>query len=484
MPITEDVTLKPHQERVQTQAETNIKNEQPTKMLVVHGMGTGKTLTSLAAAEKLQAPYTVVVPAALRRNYQESTDRFVVNGQPSNIVSYNRLAKDPESLTADTVVFDEAQRLTSPGSLQSQAAKLLAQKAKNVLLLSGTPMRNDPSELAPLVSILTGKHINPEEFRDKFIKVDKSYPGGTWGMLTGAAPEYKEQLDNVEEFRNLLAGKVDYYKPSTHPVPVKTETHEADMHPDQIKIYQAMFNKMPFLTRWKLKHNYPLKPQEYLKLQSFMTGPRQAAISLLPYMSQKHPLKAFSNSGKLQSAFGKLKEFLGEDENKKAIIYSNFINAGLVPYSAGLQAHGVPHAMFHGGLSDKERQQLVDDFNSGKIRVALIGPSGSEGISLKGARLTQILDPHWHESRTAQAAARGVRMDSHTHLPEDQQNMTVQHFVSRIPKSGLAGFWSMLTRGSAKDLTVDHYLRNMSDNKQKLITEVEKELENISKLRR
>lgn len=484
MPISGDVTLQPHQQRVKDLADKKTENEDPLRMLVVHGMGTGKTLTSLAAAESLKEPYTAIVPAALRKNYTDSQDRFVIGGQPGNVVSYNKMTKDPDAIQGNTLIFDEAQRLTSKGSLQSQAAKMLADKAKNVILLSGTPMRNDPSELAPLVSLITGKNISHDEFRDKFITMGKHHPGGLFGRIAGMTPEYTEKLQNQRELKNLLQGKIDYYKPETHSVDVKTEVHEADMHPDQVSLYKAMFSRMPFMTRWKLKNNYPLKPKEYLKLQHFLSGPRQVGISTLPYMGNQDPFKAFRDSGKLQQAYGKLKDFLNQGEEKKAIIYSNFINAGLVPYASGLKAHGIPHGIFHGGLNDKERKKLVDDFNNNKIRVAFIGPSGSEGISLKGAQLTQVLDPHWHESRTSQAAARGVRFDSHLHLPEDQRHMTVQHFVSRVPPGRLAQFWHSIAGGKGGDLTVDHYLRRMGEKKQKLINEVEDELRRISELKK
>ena len=69
------------------------------------------------------------------------------------------------------------------------------------------------------------------------------------------------------------------------------------------------------------------------------------------------------------------------------------LEAGLEPYAAALAAAKIPHPMFHGGLSDAQRKQTVDDYNTGKIRTLHLGPSGSEGLSLKGTRLIQLLDP-------------------------------------------------------------------------------------------
>lgn len=60
--------------------------------------------------------------------------------------------------------------------------------------------------------------------------------------------------------------------------------------------------------------------------------------------------------------------------------------------------------MFHGELPDSVRKKAIEDFNSGKTRALLLGPAGGEGISLKGARLMQVLDPHWNEARSDQTA--------------------------------------------------------------------------------
>ena len=74
-----------------------------------------------------------------------------------------------------------------------------------------------------------------------------------------------------------------------------------------------------------------------------------------------------------------------------------------------------------------------------RIRVALLGPSGTEGLSVKGTRLLQRLDPHWHSVRGRQAEGRGVRMDSHLHLPVEDRSVTVQDFRSRLPGRTFGG---------------------------------------------
>ncbi len=185
-------------------------------------------------------------------------------------------------------------------------------------------------------------------------------------------------------------------------------------------------------------------------------------------MRRKDPLRAFEMSPKLQLAHKNLMEHL-EHPGKKALIFSNYIDAGLTPYSAKLTASGVPNAMFHGKLSDRERKQLVEDFNAGRIRVALLGPSGSEGLSFKGTQLIQLLDPYWNQTRPNQMQGRGLRFDSHTGLPEDLKDVAVQRYTSKLPLGfkdrllGRIGF-----DRSARQRAADDYLRVMAARKQRL----------------
>jgi len=436
------------------------------KKLLVHGMGSGKGLSALGSADALNQPFLAVTPASLRTNMRGEIGKFLHNPPSNSVISYTSLASaEPDKYEAPTVIFDEAQRLTSPNSAQTEAAKILAAKAKNVILLSGTPIRNRPDELAPLLEILTGRRMSTEEFNHRYVGERKIYPGGLLGRLTGTKPVVEPFVNNREELKELLKGKVDYYKPAKAPVDVDVHDIDTDMTPQQAMIYKAMYDRLPWLMRYKMRWDYPLSDQELAQSRSFMTGPRQVALSTMPFMKSQDPLKAFKESGKLQTAFTNLKKVV-DDPRQKAIVYSNFVGAGLKPYAAALTYAGIPNALFHGGLSDAERKKAVADFNDGKIKVVLVGPSGSEGVSFKGAQLTQILDPHWNSARTDQASARGLRFDSHLGLPEDLKSMRIERYSSTLPKDMLArtlGLFGMDDPASRR--TVDATLSRMSSEK-------------------
>jgi superfamily II DNA/RNA helicase len=195
-----------------------------------------------------------------------------------------------------------------------------------------------------------------------------------------------------------------------------------------------------------------------------MTGMRQVSLSTQPFRADKNPLKAFEQSGKLQEAFKRLRENLDADKRRKAIIYSNFVDAGIGPYAAALEANKIPYGIFHGGVPVKSRLQALKDYNEGRLRTLLIGPAGAEGISTRGTSLIQLLDPYWNEARLQQARGRGLRFDSHEGLPEDLKNVAVQRYLSISEEPGMFG--KLL--GKHRQRTGDEVIQHLASEKEQL----------------
>jgi hypothetical protein len=461
--LVPDVQLQEHQQRIADRAA-----EQDPKLLVYHGLGSGKSLSAIAAAEaakKLHGEnYGVVVPASLRGNFQKEIKKFTRGSDPE-IISYTGLAlgKDFQE-QPDTLVMDEAHRLRNPESASTQAARDLARKAKRVLLLTGSPITNSPTELASLISLLQDKPISPETFEKRYIDYKKVSPG--WlNWLRGIKPGEQPVVKNEKELRQLLQGKVDYH-PSKTPegVNVKEDIIRVPLSRDQQKIQTAIRTKIPPGFLWKLDQEFPLSRDELSRLNSFLNGLRQVSLSTQPFRADKDPAKAFSQSAKLQLAMKNLQKTLAEDPRKKAIIYSNFIDSGINPYSAALEKAKIPHGVFHGSVPVKQRQQALKDYNEGRLRALLLGPAAAEGISTKGTSLIQLLDPHWHESRTQQAKGRGLRFDSHRDLPEELKNVAVQRYLSSSEDPS----WLGKLLGYQRERTGDEILEKLTADKETL----------------
>lgn len=458
------VQLQPHQQRI---ADTGEAPE--SRLLLYHALGSGKSLSALSAAETAGEPYTAVVPASLRPNFNKEREKFTDQALPATVPSYTAMAKGQGPTETPTLIADEAQRLRNPESAQTKAVTNLANTAKHVYLLSATPIVNRPGDLAPLISILRKEPISPEQFEDRFVGTKTVNPG-LFGWLRGVPPVDVPTVKNEGELRSLLRGHVDYQPPVDTGIDKQEERHSVAMGPEQVRLYQAFWDQLPWLLRWKMQQDFPLSQQEISNLSSFLSGPRQVSLSPLPFMKGKRdPLKAFDQSPKLQKALELVQAGMKEDPDYRGVAYSNFIDAGLEPYAAALGRAKIPAGIFHGGLSDGQRKQLVHDYNIGKLRMLLLGPSGGEGISLKGTKALQILDPHWNEARTEQAIGRGIRFDSHSHLPEDQRKVLVQRFASELPPGMFNRIWRRLFQTKPDtDRTApgtDTYLERMSGGK-------------------
>ncbi len=459
-----EIQLQEHQQRV----ADRLADEDP-RLLVYHGLGSGKSLSAIAAAEAARkvsgGEYGVVVPASLRGNFQKEVKKFTRDSSPE-ILSYSGLAlgkrfRDPP----ETVVMDEAQRLRNPGAAATQGAEEIARQAKRLVLLSGTPITNSPSDLASLMSMLNNERLSPGEFEKRYIGYRKKFPG-VINWFRGAQWGEEPYVKNKQELREKLKGKVDY-QPSKTPqgVTVNEELVKVPLSSEQNRIQKAIRTQIPPGFLWKLDQEFPLSRDELKKLNSFMTGLRQVSLSTQPFRVDRNPLKAFDQSSKLREALKRLRENLDADPRRKAIVYSNFIDAGIQPYARALEREKIPYGVFHGGMPVKARQEALKNYNEGKLRALLLGPAAAEGISTKGTSLIQLLDPYWHESRTQQARGRGLRFDSHDGLPEELKNVAVQRFLSSSEEPGI---FSKYVLGKRRQRTGDEILQHLSENKEQL----------------
>jgi hypothetical protein len=457
------VQLQDHQQRIQD----TVDDENP-RMIVYHGLGSGKSLSALAAAEaakqKYNEDYGIVAPASLKGNFQKEVEKFTTGSKPE-ILSYTGMGLGKKFTNQpQTVIMDEAHRLRNPGGAAAQAAAEAASNAKRLLLLTGSPITNSPSDLANLISLVTKKNISPQDFEKRYIGQKTVHPG-LINYLAGIKPGVQPVIRNEDELKSMLKGHVDY-QPSKTPegVNVNEEKIQVPLTAQQQKIQKALRTKIPPGFLWKLDQEFPLGKDELSKLNSFLTGLRQNSVSTRPFRLDNDAFKAFEQSGKLQEAYKRLNEMLESDPRKKAIIYSNHIGAGVEPYAAALAANNIPHGIFHGGIPTRQRQQALADYNAGKLRALLIGPAGAEGLSTKGTNLIQLLDPHWHESRSQQARGRGLRFDSHDDLPEELKNVAVQRFISKSEEPSFLG----KLMGYRRERTGDEILERLSNEKEKI----------------
>jgi hypothetical protein len=288
----------------------------------------------------------------------------------------------------------------------------------------------------------------------------------------GIKPGEEKHIKNVDELKKALRGYIDYQSSSgLEGFPdSKEEVVEIPMSPGQLSTYRYLQGKLPWWGQFKISHNLPPSKRESKDMNAFLQGLRQVGLSETPYNAALTPLQAAERSSKLTRIADDIDEMRHKDKNFRGFVYSNYTGAGLSPLQALLHKRGVKASLIHGGLSAKERTQLVDDYNAGKMDVLLGSAAAAEGLNLRGTRYVGLAEPHHNTARIAQAMARGVRYKSHDHLPQSERNVIIRHYLSTLPKGWFG----------KKEYGVDENLRSRSAEKQRLIDEMTEIMKDVT----
>lgn len=219
------ITLQPHQ-----QFAVNTFLTSPNRgMMLIHGAGTGKTLTAISIAEHLRnyKEVLVIAPKSLHDNMRHTLDMYsknvdkdryrFISSNAGNMIDKLETSVDlttginVKSLRLDNklVIIDEAHNVlvaASNGSKNASALYDMLMKARNcrILLMTASPIVNNVFEAAVAMNICKG-----------FIRTED-------GDLTTIMPEASDdfhrffvdektmQLKNIDKLKNRLMGLVSY----------------------------------------------------------------------------------------------------------------------------------------------------------------------------------------------------------------------------------------------------------------------------------
>ena len=439
------------------------------KLLLFHGLGSGKTCSSILAIESLKSRVDnvyVITPASLKENYKKELLGQCGNYKsvPSNIkiMSHNGFAKSLPDLKNSLVVIDEVQNIVSSSgsTYKTYFNELVTKNPKNlhVVLLSATPMFDQPHEIALTMNLLNlPKPLPVLKFYTEFLAKNQT-------------------LKNVPKFFESIKGYVSAFKGiSPNAYAKRTDTTLlCNMSAHQLGSYT--------------KSVQGLTMNNVAFSQAFLSGPRVSSNIVYEsggFGTAYRPKDAtlakqlnITNLKKLSSKFYKCFTMIAKASGP-VFVYSNFVSAGGInDFALVLKVNGYSEVnalkrqvsspkkrfgVFRTG-KDEENTALVNLFNSPEnkdgsiVKVILGSPAMKEGISLRNTRSVHLLDPYWNKSRTEQIIGRAIRFCSHVGLPKNQRHVDVYHYISNI-------------NGQRK--TVDQHIMNMSNNKAQLISEFE-----------
>lgn len=473
-PTKEELTVQENSisgQKHQTRVVEKLKQKHP-RLLAFHGLGSGKTLTGLMAAREAQKEGKDVVfitPAGLTKNVEKEMKKhkITLDKKRTKTMSYEMAVKHKDELLkgkGGLLVLDEAHKLREKETARFKELEPVLKKYEEVLMLSGSPIYNEPKNISTLVNTLAKDKILPEkteDFEQQFINRKKIDPGFIRRLFLGVKPSSRAELKNQDYLKKVFDQYIDYYEPDEknkafYPKVEETEV-KIPMSGDQQRMYDFLEGSLPPHVKWMVRMGLPPDKKTSKDLNAFASGLRQVSNSHAPFKQGMKPGEGATP--KLERAVSNLTKRIQEDKNFRGIVYSNYLKAGVEPYAAMLDKLGIKYEIISGELPVKKRNEVVKNYNSGKTKVILLSSAGGEGLDLKGTKLIQILEPHWNKSKIDQVIGRGVRYKSHENLPPEERKVQVEHYMSTVKQTAI----DKLFRVNPKSM--DEYLYDRMQDK-------------------
>lgn len=384
--------------------------------LLADDMGLGKTLQTLAFLEMLRVrgelgQVLIVVPSSLIYNWQQEIEKFtpqlplqiftskeveVVGRQLESkkegliITTYGLLMEHEDFLnqyTYQVLIFDEAQNLKNISTKRTGAARSLNARFK--ICLTGTPMENHYGEFYSLVDLLVpGSLGRLEEFKRQFVNTE--------------IVAKSEVADLKLKIKPLLMRRTK--KEILDQLPEKQEKKVSIAFEErQMEIYRDI----------ALAYNH--RVQESIETQGSAQVQLQMLTALLRLRQACSDPGALPNvkyektPPKLEALMESVQEIVEAGES--ALVFTQFIQT-LERTVALLKAAQIPVFVLHGGVSSKQRQKTLADFNNmeGGAVLVMTLKTGGVGLNLTKASYVFHLEPWWNPSVENQATDRAHRL--------------------------------------------------------------------------
>ncbi|KAL3922780.1 MAG: hypothetical protein SGILL_002018 [Bacillariaceae sp.] len=427
-------------------------------------MGLGKTvqivsyLEHLFRVEKIQGPFLVVVPLSTiehwRREFEGWSDmvtcvyhdrqrvwrdvlreyEWYYEDKPHNadFLKFHVLVTTYDTLIGDfdvinqipfrVAVVDEAHRLRNQKGKLLECMKEISAKGtlqhgyQSRVLMSGTPLQNDLTELWTLLSF-----IEPFKFPDldRFLE--------QYGNM--ANREQVESLQNQISPFMLRRVKEDVAKD----IPAKEETViDVELTSIQKQYYRAIFeHNHAFLNLGGSRQNAPKLMNIQMELRKVCNHPN--LLEGVEHREQDRVFKEFLEEGKFEGKTSEEQQQIMNEhlfiqtsgkmvlldkllpklraEGHKVLVFSQMVRM-LDLISDYCEFRSFPYERLDGRVRGTDRQKSIDRFNKEKnsFLFLLSTRAGGVGINLTAADVCIIFDSDWNPQNDVQAQARCHRI--------------------------------------------------------------------------
>lgn len=281
----------------------------------------------------------------------------------------------------DAVVIDESHNLTNAGTLNNELARLLAPRTDALILASATPHNGKKESFAELVRLLDPTAVRPDGEidadavkqltvrRHRYSDEVASEVGADWAIR----PDPINKLIPASPAEDAVAQEIS-----------QTWIHPVGAAPGSNRLFGWTLAKAFLSSPAALLESIRKRLHELSKNVLADENELSALKRLLALAEESEHGK----SAKLDALVSYLQN-LGVSSNgtTRVVIFAErvatlkYLQAQL---SKALKLKSENIAVMHGGLSDVEQQEIVEQFKRGssKLRVLVTGDVASEGVNL------------------------------------------------------------------------------------------------------
>ncbi|HMO37839.1 MAG TPA: SNF2-related protein [Saprospiraceae bacterium] len=400
--------------------------------LIADDMGLGKTLQVIALLLKLKEAgdlgepqkALVVVPTTLLTNWDREIKKFapelrahVYHGPARTleplanaevlITTYGVLRSTKDDLNKQKwllTIIDEAQNIKNPTTAQTKIVKKI--KAPLRIAMSGTPVENRLSEYWSIFDFINQGYLGKlSKFKDDFAK----------------PIEIERDQQQLERFRKVtspfILRRVKTDKSVIQDLPDKIEKDQyCQLTAEQTALYQSVVeNTMQDIEQTEGINRRGLILKLITALKQICNHPA--------HFLKKGPT-APALSGKCVLLYDLLHQLL--DSGEKALIFTQYQEMGKLLATMIETDFWLEAPFLHGGVSRKERDEMVEDFQHNRAtRLLLLSlKAGGTGLNLTAASNVIHFDLWWNPAVEAQATDRAFRIGQ-------TNNVLVHRFITQ-----------------------------------------------------
>lgn len=457
--LRSEITLKPHQNAgvawLQYLVETKSKG-----CILADDMGLGKTLQVLCFIDwhnkninKGEKPYLIVAPVSLLDNWNKEVNKFLKEGAYNPVIVHGgMISKKPNQDDVDwlksqdiiltnyetvrsgqfnicavdyaAVILDEAQKIKTPGTYVTCAAKAL--KADFKIAMTGTPVENTYLDLWCISDFaIPGLLGNSKDF-------SAAYQTPLKEATTDIAALGKELRDRMGVFF-LRRRKVDVLKDLPDKIDYKKEVvMTAEQEAAYIQAI-AEFQK------------YDEDGSMVLELIHRLRRISDSSLLIESKVNMEVlPIEALiESSGKVKATLDILDEVKNRDE--KVIIFCIYKESQRLLQRVVQEKYGISPKIINGDTKvlttirsnngNYSRQQAIDSFEATKgFNVIIMSPiAAGMGLNVTAANNVIHFGRHWNPAKESQATDRAYRIGQ-------EKDVNVYYPITCLSKYQFASF--------------------------------------------